>query len=407
MYSGQNGIVAVVDSGVDSFAFGGLPVLEELEIEKSGTVKRRSPHHGVVTGHGSKCAAILHFLSPTASILSIKIVNEDTCRSTKEQLIQALRFCRDNGVRLINLSMGTVDYRDYSEVIQEVRTAVEAGVVVVAAYHNWNIYTCPASLPIVIGVKSACEEGLTGREYIVDGSTDRSGSNFIANSRFLLPNTKLPIMISCSNSFAAPVLTSAVYELMSQYPESDIKEIRRLLCKRAKNVVAGSVMAHCARVQPDTKTPMIAVCDCEGVGRLATALVKRFEKDGYTVLFCTDGKIGSNAIPMQYYMQPKEETIGLRTLSILCEVYHPDILLACLQRPANEGVARVLPFDKVIYVGNVAPFCENTAEQDKLLFYSEDYCGSKENMGLSFMTTLSNVDTVYKNLLHYYILENN
>lgn len=115
------------------------------------TVTEDKKQQAISVTHGTLCAAIIQRYDPSAELVGVKITNYSTGKSTIEKLISALNWCADNGVRLINLSMGTADVRNFGKLKAAVDILTPKGIVIVAAFNNQNVFTCPASLPNVFG----------------------------------------------------------------------------------------------------------------------------------------------------------------------------------------------------------------------------------------------------------------
>ena len=170
---------------------------------------------------------------PDAKLASIKILNDSSRRSRKHQLITAIEWCIDTGIKLVNLSLGTVDFRDFDEIRNCVNKAYEKGLIIVAACNNKNIYTVPSSLTNVIGVR--CRKIYTDAQYKFlqypfDGTDiEASGRHMLTDiygsSRYTSP----------ANSFAAPLVTALVYKILIKNSGIALEEIKEELYKDALN----------------------------------------------------------------------------------------------------------------------------------------------------------------------------
>ena len=100
--------VAVVDSGVDPAhprirVAGGvaMSVGGDGRIEQTGEIADTA-------GHGTACAGIILKKAPAASIYSVRIFDE-SLSADGSVLVAALRWCLDEEMDVVNLSLGTTD----------------------------------------------------------------------------------------------------------------------------------------------------------------------------------------------------------------------------------------------------------------------------------------------------------
>lgn len=120
-----------------------IEITRELEIKEKKAVKLLTPNHGTI------CAAIVRKYAPMCSLSSIKVLNENS-RGIKEQLIKAIRWCGDQNIMLLNLSLGTIHKNDFETIKEAVDYAFQRKVIIIAACNNREILTCPAALANVI-----------------------------------------------------------------------------------------------------------------------------------------------------------------------------------------------------------------------------------------------------------------
>jgi len=103
--------------------------------------------------HGTICAAIFSEFSRVDNLVGVSLGNKNSEVDT-DGFVRALRWCLDNKVDLISMSLGTVDFIELGVFASLVEELIDAGTVIVAAGSNSGKITYPASLPRVIGVKS-------------------------------------------------------------------------------------------------------------------------------------------------------------------------------------------------------------------------------------------------------------
>ena len=143
-------------------------------IEQQSTVKK--------VGHGTICALIIHKFFPKANIFSIKVLDE-ALHSSCEALLCALKWCENNDVKIINLSLGTTNVKDFAQIIEVTRRLYSQNKIIISAVSNENIFTLPACGEYSIGVCAeenniencrrmlpGCVLGKSQHELLIDGN---------------------------------------------------------------------------------------------------------------------------------------------------------------------------------------------------------------------------------------------
>ena len=144
--------VAVLDSGLTV----GHPHVAGLRVRGFGLLGHEPPLERTedfsdVTGHGTAVTAALHRLLPDASVLAVRLL-DDELRTTTAALCDAIRLAADEGARVINLSLGSGRDESRGPLADAVAHAAERGAVCVAAAHPRGRTLFPADLPTVISV---------------------------------------------------------------------------------------------------------------------------------------------------------------------------------------------------------------------------------------------------------------
>lgn len=229
--------VAVVDDGISNGLFGTNKIEHSIEIT-SDLIIQYIDKSNMVRGnisHGTICAAIIKKYYPEAILTSIKVLNNKSHKCKKEQLIKAVEWCIHNDVQVINLSIGTINYRDFEPIREIIDKAYKRGLIIVAACNNKDIFTYPASYTNTIGVKCCKINSLKEGEHIfnlypIDGIEVTSCSEH----RLLKNNLKSKITSKC-NSYAAPMITAEVCKIMSKFPNITLRKIKEELYKHSIN----------------------------------------------------------------------------------------------------------------------------------------------------------------------------
>ncbi len=165
---------------------------------------------------------------PYSVLSSIKILN-DKCKGSVEQLSLALKLCADKEINLINLSLGSTYFDDFEILKESLEYCYKKGVIIVSAISNENIYTYPASLTNIIGVKCDKKGRIKEGKYIyIENSLD--GVNIISLGSHTIKNFKgINGITNNCNSFVVPFIISEVYNMMKENLHYDLNSVKKYL----------------------------------------------------------------------------------------------------------------------------------------------------------------------------------
>lgn len=102
-------------------------------------------------GHGTAVTAAIQQWAPGALIVPVRIFDR-ALRTSPRALVAAIDWCADQGIDLLNLSLGTPVEAHRSVIEVAVARALAAGVVVISAREADGVPSYPGALPDVIGV---------------------------------------------------------------------------------------------------------------------------------------------------------------------------------------------------------------------------------------------------------------
>ncbi len=234
----SNGIkVAVIDDGIHEYYFENVSLHENIEITPQLNIK---PGHRDVycdSYHGTICAAIISQFSEAAVELnSIKILATDRGRGTCDQLVEAIHWCIENDMKVINISLGSTMYQDFHRMGEAINKAYQKGLILIAAGSNKGVFSYPASHSNVIGVQCDRKGILKEGQFIFNNLATADGINIIACANIRLRNFSGEIQeVEICNSFSAPVITSKVCSILHKMPEIRFEEILEILSASAMN----------------------------------------------------------------------------------------------------------------------------------------------------------------------------
>ena len=226
--------VAVVDSGVDPThprirVAGGVALSAGRDggIEQAGEIADKA-------GHGTACTGIILKKAPAASIYSVRIFDE-SLSAEGSVLVAALRWCLEEGMDVVNLSLGTTDASFRRPLAEAAREAARAGVILVAAEHNEGLESYPAVLPDVIGVAGGKVAGRYGFHYREGEPIECVARGDEQRLCWLQPRE----VMTAGTSFAAPHISGIVALIREAAPGAGLEEVREIL---KANAAAGEVL---------------------------------------------------------------------------------------------------------------------------------------------------------------------
>jgi len=227
--------VAVIDSGVDA----AHPDLKGKISDGFNFVNDdtdASDDHG----HGTFVAGIIAAtandigikgLYDHAQIIPVKVIDENGL-GTYEDVAEGILYAADNGVKVINLSIGGYGY---SFMLQEaVDYALEKGCIVVAAGGNDGIEQeiYPAAYPDVIGVSALGYDG----EIWPDSNSGRHIDVSAPGVNIISTGLGRSYVYASGTSASASMVSALATMLVSEKPDLSSSLIERLIIQSAKDL---------------------------------------------------------------------------------------------------------------------------------------------------------------------------
>lgn len=235
--TGRGVKVCVIDSGIDNdhpAIAGAVKGWVEPILDADGNVTYNVEHHEDLYGHGTACSGIIRETAPGVELYSVRVLGQRL--SGKAATFSAgLRWAIDNGMQVVNLSMGAT-VPEYFSVFHELADeAYFNGTILVTAANNMPIISYPSLYASAISV--ACYEGASFSEPIEFYYNPLPPVEFGARGVDIKVAWRDGGYINATgNSFAAPHITGIVSLLLEKHPGLTAFQIKTVLRNLAKNV---------------------------------------------------------------------------------------------------------------------------------------------------------------------------
>ena len=235
--TGKGVRVGVIDSGIDNdhpAVAGHVTQWAAFVEDRDGEVHENFDPHPDAFGHGTACADIIRRLAPDVEFTSVRVLGPAlTGKGTV--FAHGLRWALDQGLHVINLSLGTTK-RDYYGLFHELADlAYFKGVVLVTAANNMPVESFPSLYASVISV--ACHEGEDPYQFYYNPSPPvEFGAPGINISVAWLNGQNVTVT---GNSFSAPHITGLVAKILSKHPGLTPFQIKTILRATARNAHEG------------------------------------------------------------------------------------------------------------------------------------------------------------------------
>ena len=144
--------------------------------------------------------------------------------------LELRKYCEENNIQIISLSVGTRNVVDGEKLNTILNRLYEKGVIIVAAFNNYNTLTYPAALESVIGVCIDKKESLPLNSYAYLENDD---NNIDIIARYELKNVekRIGIQIGEYNSYMVPPIVSIILRIKASEDYVSSKNIREYLKK--------------------------------------------------------------------------------------------------------------------------------------------------------------------------------
>ena len=166
------------------------------------------------SSHGTGCAkVIIKHAEKEILISSVSILNGQ-CKGNIQSLCTALIWCIENDVDVINLSLGSVFFKDMGLLLDTVNRCAENGIIIVEATSNAGYATYPASFTNVLGVRAFEEKEKRGYSERYD--TNLGFGLFETQGSEKIYINGIEKITSWCNSVAAPQITAKIINMFKE-----------------------------------------------------------------------------------------------------------------------------------------------------------------------------------------------
>lgn len=244
--------VVFIDDGINTSLFNIKKLSESLCVKDDRICKYNEqmvPAHS----HGTVCAAIYSKYSTASAVelISLKVINENSLKGRVADLVTGLNWCIENGADIVSCSAGTTNFFDFACMNKVICDAADKNVTIIGALSNSGIYTIPACAENVIGVKSGIlyNNGtyklrwhpFDDIEIVTSGKHELKLKN---NNTYYSPS---------SNSFAAPVVTALVANIINKTGCHKYTDIMHELQRYAATVIGEQLFDGSAYIWNSSK----------------------------------------------------------------------------------------------------------------------------------------------------------
>ncbi len=210
--------VAIIDNGINELLLAkGLE--KSVAVEKGICVADTKNIDQQQFQHGTNCAMIIEKYCPDCDLISIRILDENG-KGGVASFQPALDWCYKNHIRLINLSLGTVDFRDCEKLRCLINEYVAKGMIIIAATANSGFVSYPASFMNVIGVATTDSPLDYCKDYM------QMGIDTVVPSVHAIKIYDMEMNTSLSNSYAAPYISALIANKLKVDSTLDIKKLK-------------------------------------------------------------------------------------------------------------------------------------------------------------------------------------
>lgn len=345
--------IAFIDDGICENTFSLSLQIEHYRVTPDLCVKKSlaTPKQGL--SHGTLCAAIFDdiYQNNPNPVLDIAIL-DDTGKAEISRLVAALEWCLANSVKLIHMSLGTINYFDIRKLDNIIDTLNSRQVILIAAFHNKYIKSYPAAFSGVFGVRRSKKENrLRNGSIALDLCEGLHIENcFVTNyDKTLYTRKGKKIETDYSNSLAAPVLTAIIAKYLNENQTASFSDVMDHLTRNCSKIngCAVQIETYIRKGKENTQKPVVALLSENK--KIFIDLLQAFIEADFSVSAISEEN--ENAIPIHHYLKKKEK-INRNFLYTLDYIYDPDLIILCVSKTRLDWPLNWDVIDIYIYYMN-------------------------------------------------------
>lgn len=229
--------VGVIDSGIDNehpAIDGHVTAWAAFRQNRDGTMEESFEPHSDLFGHGTACGDIIRRLAPDVELVSVRVLGA-MLSGKGTAFVSGLRWAIEQGVQVINLSLGTTK-RDYYSIFHELADlAYFKNTVLVTAANNMPVESFPSLYSSVTSV--AAHEGHDPYDFYYNPAPP---------VEFGAPGINIPVAwlggqtaTVTGNSFSAPHITGLAAKILSKHPTLTPFQVKTVIRATATNARRG------------------------------------------------------------------------------------------------------------------------------------------------------------------------
>lgn len=218
--------IAILDDGIcsSSFHFEGQ-IDSSIAVTETGSISIVSEPNKMT--HGTLCAAIVHSYAPDAKLISIRVLDPVTRRGSIKQIRHALEWCAAHNVSVINLSVGSVSFKDWTYIQPAIANLARNNIPLICACSNNESPSLFTEFSWTISVER--EAALFGNQYHFKNGNFLEGDFCASSTHTIITSDDISETFTSQNSHAAPVITAKAYQIIKEHGKLPIENLRRFL----------------------------------------------------------------------------------------------------------------------------------------------------------------------------------
>lgn len=187
------------------------------------------------TGHGTQCANLMLRNIENIDIYNVKVFDKSLSTSCGN-ILNAMSWCINNKMNIINLSLSIIDLNYYYEFAKICNEAERNNIIIVASADNLGRPCIPAYLKNVIGV-GAASVSKSNDYFYTESSIQIYGDASIESHSG-------SIALTHSTSFATARLTGIIAKIISENVNINFVQLINILSSSSKEYIKGQIIVE-------------------------------------------------------------------------------------------------------------------------------------------------------------------